>query len=127
MIKIPVLAAIVCLGLSFNAGAAEISAEALQLTPGQNQKLREMKENLKAEVQPIWEEVESGRQRIVEIEKKYFGEFWNMLTDEQKQEFARLNQGEMRRYATGGRTTVMKPLSRQRSKGNKKAAGFVPA
>ena len=59
MIKIPVLAAIVCLGLSFNAGAAEISAEALQLTPGQNQKLREMKENLKAEVQPIWEEVES--------------------------------------------------------------------
>lgn len=94
MIKIPVLAAIVCLGLSFNAGAAEISAEALQLTPGQNQKLREMKENLKAEVQPIWEEVESGRKRIVEIEKKYFGEFWNMLTDEQKQEFARLNQGE---------------------------------
>lgn len=94
MIKIPVLAAIVCLGLSFNAGAAEISAEALQLTPGQNQKLREMKENLKAEVQPIWEEVESGRQRIVKIEKKYFGEFWNMLTDEQKQEFARLNQGE---------------------------------
>ena len=63
MIKIPVLAAIVCLGLSFNAGAAEISAEALRLTPGQNQKLREMKENLKAEVQPIWEEVESGRQR----------------------------------------------------------------
>ena len=55
MIKIPVLAAIVCLGLSFNAGAAEISAEALRLTPGQNQKLREMKENLKAEVQPIWE------------------------------------------------------------------------
>ena len=47
MIKIPVLAAIVCLGLSFNAGAAEISAEALQLTPGQNQKLREMKEKLK--------------------------------------------------------------------------------
>ena len=38
MIKIPVLAAIVCLGLSFNAGAAEISAEALQLTPGQNQR-----------------------------------------------------------------------------------------
>ena len=44
--------------------------------------------------QLIFVEVESGKQRIVEIEKKYFGEFWNMLTDEQKQEFARLNQGE---------------------------------
>ena len=94
MIKIPVLAAIVCLGLSFNAGAAEISAEALRLHPGQKQNMREMRETIKDEFRPIWEEVESGRQRIVEIEKKYFGEFWNMLTDEQKQEFARLNQGE---------------------------------
>ena len=90
--RIYVLAAIVSLGLSFNVQAADISAEALRLTPEQNQKLKEMKENLKAEVQPIWEEIESGRQRIVEIEKKYFGEFWNMLTDEQKQKFAELNQ-----------------------------------
>ena len=90
--RIYVLAVIASLGLSFNVQAADISAEALGLAPEQNQKLKEMKENLKAEVQPIWEEIESGRQRIVEIEKKYFGEFWNMLTDEQKQKFAELNQ-----------------------------------
>ena len=77
---------------SFNAYAKEIKAESLNLTVEQNQKLTEMKEKLKAEVQPIWEEIESGKNRILEIEKKYFEEFWNMLTEEQKVEFAKLNQ-----------------------------------
>ena len=77
---------------SFNAYAKEIKAESLNLTVEQNQKLTEMKEKLKAEIQPIWEEIESGKNRIMEIEKKYFEEFWNMLTEEQKAEFAKVNQ-----------------------------------
>lgn len=72
--------------------AAEISAESLGLTVEQNQKLSELKENLRAEIQPIWEEIESSQKKITEIEKKYFEEFWDMLTDEQKQTFAKLNQ-----------------------------------
>ena len=72
--------------------AAEITADKLKLTEAQNKKLIELKENLNAEVQPIWEEVESGRNRIMEIEKRYFEEFWNILTDEQKKEFAKLNK-----------------------------------
>ena len=72
--------------------AAEITADKLKLTEAQNKKLIELKENLNAEVQPIWEEVESGRKRIMEIEKRYFEEFWNILTDEQKKEFAKLNE-----------------------------------
>ena len=74
--------------------AAEITADKLKLTEAQNKKLIELKENLNAEVQPIWEEVESGRNRIMEIEKRYFEEFWNILTDEQKKEFAKLNKVE---------------------------------
>lgn len=85
---------VVCFAFAGNLQAEEIDAAALKLTPEQNQKLAELKDNLKAEVQPIWEEIESGRQRITEIEKRYFGEFWNMLTEEQKQEFAKLNQGK---------------------------------
>lgn len=74
--------------------AAEITADSLKLTDEQNKKLIELKENLDAEVQPIWEEVESGRNRIMEIEKRYFEVFWNILTDEQKKEFAKLNKVE---------------------------------
>lgn len=78
--------------LAFGARAAELSAENLELSQEQNAKLIEMKEKLKAEVDPIWEEIESGKQRILEIEKKYFSEFWNMLSDEQKQKFADLQR-----------------------------------
>ena len=77
---------------SFSVCAKEIKAESLNLTAEQNQKLTEMKEKLKAEVEPIWEEIESGKNRILEIEKKYFEEFWNMLTEEQKAEFTKINQ-----------------------------------
>ena len=77
---------------AFNTYAADINTESLKLTPEQNQKLTEMKNNLKAEVQPIWEEIESSKQRIQEIEKKYFEEFWKMLTEEQRTEFSKLNQ-----------------------------------
>ena len=38
------------------------------------------------------EELKAGEKRILEIEKKYFEEFWNLLTDEQKEEFAKLNK-----------------------------------
>lgn len=76
----------------FNAYAAEINADNLNLTIEQNQKLSELKNNLQAEVQPIWEEMENSRQRITEIEKKYFEEFWKMLTDEQREKFTKLNQ-----------------------------------
>lgn len=75
-----------------NVFAADITADNLKLTDEQNKKLIELKDNLQAEVQPIWEEVESGRNRIMEIEKRYFEEFWNILTDEQKKEFAKLNK-----------------------------------
>lgn len=77
-----------------NVSAADITADSLKLTDEQNKKLIELKDNLQAEVQPIWEEVESGRNRIMEIEKRYFEEFWNILTDEQKKEFAKLNRVE---------------------------------
>lgn len=72
--------------------ATEISAEELALTAEQSQKLAEMQEQLKAEVQPIWEEVESGRNRIIEIERRYFQEFWGMLSEEQKLKFADLQR-----------------------------------
>lgn len=78
--------------LAFQASAAELSAENLQLSAEQNAKLVEMKEKLKAEIDPIWEEIESGKKRIVEIEKKYFEEFWTMLSEEQKQKFAELQK-----------------------------------
>ena len=87
------VAAVLFLAVS-SASAAEITADKLKLTEAQNKKLIELKENLNAEVQPIWEEVESGRNRIMEIEKRYFEEFWNILTDEQKKEFAKLNKEE---------------------------------
>lgn len=77
-----------------NVSAADITADSLKLTDEQNKQLIELKDNLQAEVQPIWEEVESGRNRIMEIEKRYFEEFWNILTDEQKKEFAKLNKVE---------------------------------
>ena len=78
--------------LAFNAGATEIDAEKLNLTPEQNQKLTEMKANLKAEIEPIWEEIQAKREQMTEIEKRYFEEFWNMLTEEQRAAFAKQNQ-----------------------------------
>ncbi len=83
---------IVAILMVFSVQAAEIDATSLQLTAEQNQKLAELKNNLKAEVEPILEEIESGRARVTEIEKKYFEEFWNMLTEEQRETFAKLNQ-----------------------------------
>ena len=77
---------------AFNVQAAEISAENLSLTQEQNQKLTELQAKLKAEVDPILEEMESSRNRITEIEKKYFGEFWNLLTDEQRKKFSELKK-----------------------------------
>lgn len=83
--------AVLCL-FAFKASAAEINAENLALTSEQSQQLAELQEKLKAEIQPIWEEVESGRHRIIEIEKQYFQAFWNILTEEQKQKFADLQR-----------------------------------
>ena len=51
-----------------------------------------MKANLKAEIEPIWEEIQTRRERMTEIEKRYFEEFWNMLTEEQRAAFAEQNQ-----------------------------------
>ena len=78
--------------LSFNVMATEIDGSTLKLTDEQNQKVVELKEKLKAEVEPIMEELKAGEKRVLEIEKKYFEEFWNLLTDEQKEEFAKLNK-----------------------------------
>ena len=86
---VAILAAVM---FAFNVQAAEISAENLNLTPEQNHKLNEIKEHLQAEVQPILEEMGSSRNRITEIEKKYFEEFWNLLTDEQKKKFSELKK-----------------------------------
>lgn len=77
---------------SFNAMAGEIDGGALNLTDEQNKKVIELKEKLKAEAEPIMDEIKAGKQRIIEIEKKYFEEFWNLLTDEQKEKFAKLNK-----------------------------------
>ncbi len=88
-----ILAALLLFAAS-DVSAADITVDSLKLTDEQNKKLIELKDNLQAEVQPIWEEVESGRNRIMEIEKRYFEEFWNILTDEQKKEFAKLNKVE---------------------------------
>lgn len=78
--------------LAFNVNASEIKGEDLGLSAEQNQKLTELKNNLNAEIQPILEEIESSRQRVTEIERKYFEEFWNMLSEEQKQKFSELNK-----------------------------------
>lgn len=69
--------------------AEEIRAENLKLTAEQNQKMLELTENLKKEVEPIWEDIEKNRQKITDIEKKYFEAFWLMLTEEQRQEFTK--------------------------------------
>lgn len=90
MRKILILVLLCLWGACVN--AAEIPAEELSLTFEQSQKLSEMQEQLKAEVQPIWEEVESGRNRIIEIERRYFQEFWEMLSEEQKLKFADLQR-----------------------------------
>ena len=82
----------IALLFSFNANAQNIEATNLNLTETQNKRLIELKENLKQEIEPIWEEIQSSRNRILEIEKKYFEEFWNLLTDEQKKQFTKLNQ-----------------------------------
>lgn len=83
MKKFLIMVAFFCFA-SYQVSATEIDAQKLKLTAEQNQKLTELKANLKAEVEPIWEEIQSSRQRITEIEKKYFEEFWNSLNDEQK-------------------------------------------
>lgn len=77
---------------AFNVWANTIDGKQLNLTDEQNQKVLELKEKFKAEVEPIIEEMKAGKERVVEIEKKYFEEFWNLLTDEQKEKFATLNK-----------------------------------
>lgn len=78
--------------MCFNASAKEINTNDLNLNEEQIQKIKELKENLKAEIQPVWEEIESNREKITEIEKHYFEQFWNLLTDEQREKFAQANQ-----------------------------------
>ena len=83
---------LIALMLSFNASANNIEAEALVLTEEQNQKLTELKDRLKKEIGPIWDEIQAGQARILEIEKKYFEEFWGLLTDEQKAKYEALSK-----------------------------------
>ena len=87
-----ILVFMVSVMLAFDTYAAEIDADNLNLTAEQNQKLAELKHNLQAEIQPILEEMESSRSRITEIEKKYFEEFWNMLSEEQHAKFIELKK-----------------------------------
>ena len=77
---------------AFDVWANNIDGKQLNLTDEQSQKVLELKEKLKAEVEPIIEEIKAGKERVVEIEKKYFEEFWMLLTDEQKEKFATLNK-----------------------------------
>jgi len=86
------LAVIIGCLMCFNASAKEINTADMNLSDEQTQKIKELKENLKAEIQPILEEIQSSREKITEIEKRYFEEFWNMLTDEQREKFAQANQ-----------------------------------
>ena len=90
MRKIGLILMVVLFALNVN--ATEIKGEDLQLSAEQNQKLIELKNNLKEEVKPILEEIENKRQYVTEIERKYFEEFWNILSEEQKQKFVELNQ-----------------------------------
>ena len=77
---------------SFEVLANNIDGKQLNLTDEQSQKVLELKEKLKAEVEPVIEEIKAGKERVIEIEKKYFEEFWKLLTDEQKEKFATLNK-----------------------------------
>ena len=83
---------ITALFISLNANAQNIETTTLDLTEAQTKHIQELKENLKQEVEPIIEEIQSSKNRILEIEKKYFEDFWNLLTDEQKEKFTKLNQ-----------------------------------
>ncbi len=74
------------------APANNIEAQALVLTEEQNQKLTELKERLRQEISPIWEDIQASQQRILEIEKKYFEEFWNLLSDEQKAKYENMSK-----------------------------------
>lgn len=78
--------------ITFNAKATELNTTKLNLTPEQNEQILQLKEELKAKVQPMWEEIESNKQQILALEKSYFEKFWNTLTEEQKQKFAKINQ-----------------------------------
>lgn len=78
--------------ISLSANAQNIETTDLNLTETQTKRVLEIKENLKQEVEPIIEEIQSSRNRILEIEKKHFEEFWNLLTDEQKEKFTSLNE-----------------------------------
>ena len=77
---------------AFEVFANNIDGKQLNLTDEQSQKVLELKEKLKAEVEPVIEEIKAGKERVIEIEKKYFEEFWKLLTDEQKEKFATLNK-----------------------------------
>lgn len=81
----------IALLISFNvyANPQNIKADDIVLTEEQNKKLIELKENLKKEISPIWEEIQASKLRINEIEKKYFELFWEMLTEEQKAKYQR--------------------------------------
>ncbi len=75
-----------------SAHAQTIETTSLNLSEAQTKRTEEIKETLKQEVEPIIEEIEASRNRILEIEKKHFEEFWNLLTEEQKETFTKLNQ-----------------------------------
>ena len=72
---------VTALFISLSANAQNIETSSLNLTETQTKRVLEIKENLKQEVEPILEEIQSSRNRILEIEKKHFEEFWNLLTD----------------------------------------------
>ncbi len=83
---------VTALFISLSANAQNIETSSLNLTETQTKRVLEIKETLKQEVEPILEEIQSSRNRILEIEKKHFEEFWNLLTDEQKEKFTSLNE-----------------------------------
>jgi len=94
MIKISAAAAGVFLAASicFNAVGAE--SRDFALSEEQNKKLSELQKELEAEVEPLWAEIEVKKQQIMQVEKKYFGLFWGMLSEEQKEEFMKLKAKE---------------------------------
>ncbi len=80
--------------ISTNAMATEINEQSLNLNAAQVEQLNSLNQELKNEIDPIIKNIENQKQEILEIEKRYFENFWNILNKEQRDTFAKLQQAK---------------------------------
>lgn len=74
--------------------ATEINEQSLNLNAAQVEQLNSLNQELKNEIDPIIKNIENQKQEILEIEKRYFENFWNILNKEQRDTFAKLQQAK---------------------------------